>query len=226
MSERAVELARQGGLPERAALFAGARAVWNAWFGNRAEAQRSAAEALALARGRDADYGPAFALALVGKSAQARRIADGLDKQFPDDTSVRFSYLPVLRALEALNRGDAENAVELAEAAAAYDLAVPATAFNVFFGALYPAYVRGLGYLRMGRNAEAAAEFRKFPDHPGLVLNDPAGVLARLQLARVLAASGDPAKSKAAYQDVIALWKDADGDLPIVQQARAEFARR
>ena len=226
LSDRAITSARQGGLLERAAQFEGARAAWNALFENRAEAQRSAEAALSLCRSRDADYGPAFALALLKDSTQAHKVEADLDKRYPQDTSVQFSYLPALRALDAINRGDAANALEMTQAAARYDLAVPGTAFftGAFFGALYPVYVRGLAYSQLGRPTEAAAEFQTILDHPGLVLNDPIGPMARLQLARALSASGDRAKSAAVYTDLLALWKDADPDVPVVKQARAECA--
>jgi Flp pilus assembly protein TadD len=226
LSERAVLLARQGGLPERAALFQGARAVWNALFGLREEGQRSAAAALSLSRSRDADYGPALALMLVQESGQAREVEADLAKRYPQDTSVQFSYLPVLRALEALNEGDPAKALEITQGAAPYDLAVPGTAFfagGAFFGALYPGYLRGLACSRLGRPSEAATEFRTVLDHPGLVLNDPIGPMARLQLARALAACGDRAKSAAVYTELLALWKDAD-DVPVVKLAKAEQA--
>ena len=227
LSERAVTLARHGGLTGRAAMFHGAAAAWNALFGNRVEAQRSAAAALSLFRSRDADYGPAFALALLGASAQAPNLAAELEELYPEDTSVQFSYLPALRGLEALNRGDPAKALEMTQASAPYDLAVPGTAYFTgasFFGALYPVYVRGLAYSRMGRHREAAAEFQKILDHPGITLNDPIGPMARLQLARALAASGDRAKSAAIYKDLLHLWKDADPDIPVVRDAKAEFA--
>jgi tetratricopeptide (TPR) repeat protein len=226
LSERAVNLARQGGLLERAAQFEGARAVWNALLGTRTEAKRSAPTALSLYRSRDADYGPAFALALLRDPTQAHKIEADLEKRYPEDTSVQFSYLPALRALEALNQGDPAKALEKTQPAAPYELAVPGTAYytGAFFGALYPVYVRGLAYSRMGRHREAAAEFQKFLDHPGIVLNDPMGPMARLQLARALSASGDRAKSAAVYKDLLALWKDADPDIPVVQQAKAESA--
>ena len=203
--------------------------MWNALFGNREEAQRSAAAALSLFRSRDANYGPAFALALLHESAQAGEIESDLEKRYPEDTSVQFSYLPTLRALDALNQEDPAKALEMTQAAAPYELAVPGTAHftgNSFFGALYPVYVRGLAYARLGRYREAAAEFQKILDHPGIVLNDPIGPMARLQLARALSASGERAKSAAVYKDLLNIWKDADPDIPRVQEAKAESAKQ
>ena len=227
LSDRAVTLARQGGLLERAAQFEGARAAWSALVENRAEAQRSALAALSFCRSRDADYGPAFALALLRDSTQARTLQAHLEKRYPQDTSVQFSYLPALRALDALNENDPAKALELTLAAAPYDFAVPATAFftGAFFGALYPVYVRGLAYSQLGRPSDAAAEFRKILDHPGLVSNDPIGPMARLQLARALSASEDREQSAAVYKDFLALWNDADLDIPVLKQAKVEHAR-
>jgi serine/threonine protein kinase/tetratricopeptide (TPR) repeat protein len=229
LSDRAVALARQASLRERSAQFEGARAVWNALFGFRGETQRTAAVALSLYRSRDADFGPAFALALLHDTAQVHRIEADLEKRYPQDTSVQFNYLPALRALEALNRSDPAKALEMTQAATPYELAVPGTSYFTgasFFGALYPIYVRGLAYSRMGRHREAAAEFQKILDHPGITLNDPIGPMARLQLARALSASGDREKSAAVYKELFALWKDADPDIPVVQEARAESAKQ
>jgi hypothetical protein len=228
LSYHAVTLARQEGLPERAAVLEGARAVWNALFGLRAEAQRSAAAALSLFRGRDADYGPAFALALLQESAQARKIEAELQQRYPEDTSVQFSYLPALRGLAALNQSDPARAIEMTQAGAMYELAVPGTAYlsgGSFFGALYPVYVRGLAYSRIGRHREAAAEFQKILAQPGLVLNDAIGPIARLQLARAIAASGDQARSAAIYNDLLNLWKGADRGVPVIQEAMEECDR-
>jgi tetratricopeptide (TPR) repeat protein len=201
--------------------------VWNALFGVREEGRKNAAAALALYRGRDADYGPAFALALLQDSTEAHKIEAVLDERYPQDTSVQFSYLPALRAVAALNQGDPTRGLEMSHAAAPYDLAVPGTAFftGAFFGALYPVYVRGLAYSRLGRLSEAAIEFQEILDHPGLVLNDPIGLMARLQLARALSDSGDRAKSASIYTDLLTVWKDADPDIPILKQAKAEYAR-
>jgi tetratricopeptide (TPR) repeat protein len=226
--ERALILSRQGNFPERAALFQGARAVWNALFGFRAQAESNAAAALSLYRSRDADYGPAFALTLLDNSAQVRRIEANLEKRYPDYTSAVFSYLPALRALQALHHGDPVKALEITQDAAPYEFAVPGTAYysGPFFGALYPVYVRGLAYARLGRHREAAQEFQKILDHPGITMNDPVGPIARLQLARALSASGDRARSAAAYKDLLILWKDADPDIPVVHEAKAESAKQ
>ena len=226
LSDRAVTLARQGGLLERAAQFAGARAVWNALYEIPDEAERSAAIALSLSRSRDADYGPAFALALLRKSTRSLDIESDLEERYPQDTSVQFSYLPVLRALHALNDDDAGKALHMTQAASPYELALPGTAFftAAFFGALYPVYVRGLAYARLGQLNDASAEFQKVLDHPGLVSTDPIAPMARLQLARVLSASRDRDKAAVVYQDLLGLWDEADSELPVLQQAKREYA--
>ena len=138
---------------------------------------------------------------------------------------MQFEYLPTLRALFALSHKAPLDAIERLQTALPYDLAMPGTAFFAKFGGLYPAYVRGQAYLQAGRGREAAAEFQKVLDHRGIVLADPIGALAHLQLGRAYVVSGDMTKAKSAYQDFLTLWKDADPDIPVLKQARAEYAR-
>ena len=136
-----------------------------------------------------------------------------------------FSYLPALHALQALNHGDISKAIELLQVAAPYELGLPPSAEFGLFGALYPVYVRGVAYLAEKKGVEAAAEFQKILDHPGIIFNDPIGALAYLQLGRAFSLSRDKTKARTAYQHFLALWKDADPDIPILKQAKAEYAQ-
>ena len=224
MSRRAVDLAQQAGRRERAAVYETGVAVWEAFYGNAPAARRSAMVALELSKGWDVEYGAAFALALSGDSSRSQALANNLEKRFPEDTSVRFSYLPALRGLFALSHGDPSKAIDLLQTAVPYDLAQTGIGFFGFFGNLYPAYVRGEAYLAAHQVTEAATEFQKILDHRGIVFADPVGAMARVQLGRAFALSGDKAKAKTAYQDFLTLWKDADPDIPILQQAKAEYA--
>ena len=181
--------------------------------------------ALDLSKGREVEYGAAFALAISGESFQSQTLANDLERRFPEDTSVRFSYMPALRGLLALNHGEPAKAIELLQAAVPYELGAPRSSFFGFFGALYPIYVRGEAYLAAHQGTEAVAEFQKIIDHRGIVVSDPIGALTLLQQARALALSGENSKAKVAYQDFLALWKDADPDLLILKQAKAEYAK-
>ena len=223
--QRSVNLAEQAGQLERAAMFEAGVAVSDAFFANADAAKRSAAAALKASRDREVEYGAAFALAVAGDSAQAQAVTDDLEKRFPEDTCVRSEYVPVLRALLALNRNEPARAVELLQAAAPYELGVPHSSVHANFGGLYPIYIRGKAYLALRQGAQAGAEFQKILDHPGIVGSDPVGVLARLQLGRAYAMTGDTAKAKAAYQNFLTLWKDADPDVPILIQAKSESAK-
>lgn len=138
---------------------------------------------------------------------------------------MQFEYLPTLRALFALAHQQPAGAVEQLQVALFYDAALPGTAFFARFGGLYPAYVRGQAYLEARQGREAAAEFQKVLDHRGIVFADPIGALAHLQLGRAYVISGDMAKAKNAYQDFLNLWKNADPDIPVLKQARAEYAK-
>ncbi len=224
-SERAVDLAEQAAQKERAALFEVGAALREAFFGNEAAARQSATMALGLSKDREVEYGAAFALSLAGDLLRSQSLADDLERRFGEDTSVRSSYLPSIRAMLALKRGEPARAVDLLRVAAPRELGEPQSSFRAFFGVLYPVYVRGQAYLAAHQTAEAAAEFRKILDHRGIVLSDPIGVLARLQLGRALALSGDTVSARSAYQGFLAAWKDADGDIPVLKQAKAEYAR-
>ncbi|MEO5739519.1 MAG: protein kinase [Vicinamibacterales bacterium] len=221
----AVDIAQRSGRRERAAMFEAARAVWEAFYGNAAAAGERAVTALELARGREVDYPAAFALALSGDVPRARPLADDLAKSFPQDTSVQSIYLPTLRALFSVKAHDAPAAIQSLQTASRFDLAVGGIGFRGYFGGLYPIYVRGLAYLAARQPAEASAEFQRILDHRSIVLVDPMDAMARLQLARALVLSGDTVKAKSAYNDLLTLWKNADLDVPVLRQARAEYAR-
>jgi len=223
-SDRARELAGQAGGREAAASYQAARAVWEAVCGHAAAAKTNAAAALALSNGRDVEYAVGLAWALSGDSSRSQPLADDLEKRFPEDTFVRFTYVPVLRALSALERGKPTDSVEQLQVALPYELAVNGLNFNFYLGGLYSAYVRGEALFAAHRYADAVAEFQKILHHRGIVGTDPIGALAHLQLGRAFALSGDLVKSKTAYQDFLSLWNDADPDIPIFKQAKAEYA--
>jgi len=225
ISHRAVAQAQQAGQPERAALWAAGAAVREALVGNREAATEWARSALELSDDREVAYGCALALALANDTAHAQALADQLERQFPENTAIRFNYLPTLRAVLALNRAQPQHALELLQIAAPHELGIPPSAVSGLFGALYPIYVRGQAYLALNKPLEAAAEFQKILDHRGIVTDDPIGAVAHYQIARAYTQSGDKAKAKAAYAAFLDLWKNADSDTPILQQAKAEYAK-
>ena len=182
--------------------------------------------ALDLSNGRDVEYAAALALGLSGGSSRSEALADDLEKRFPEDTFAKFTYVPVLRAVSALERGKPTDSVERLQITLPYELAVNGLNFNHFYlGGLHSAYVRGEALLAARRYAEAAGEFQKILDHRGLVGADPIGARAHLQLGRAFVLSGDKVKAKAAYENFLTLWKNADPDVPVLKQARAEYAR-
>jgi len=206
MSAVPVEIAQRAGRRERAGLFEAGRAVWEAFYGNAAAARQSATRALALGRGRDVDYAAAFALALSGDLPQSRALAENLAREFPEGTFVQSMYLPTLRALSSLNAHDPAAAIQALQIASRYDLALGGVGFIGHFGGLYSIYVRGLAYLAARQPAEAVGEFQRILDHRSIVLVDPMDALARLQLARALALSGDTVKAKGVYSGLLTLW--------------------
>jgi tetratricopeptide (TPR) repeat protein len=189
-------------------------------FGNLAQARKDAATALALSPGRDGRIVAAMALAQAGDFFRANALADDLQKTYPLDTLLQFYSLPAIRAAAELSRGNAAKAENFIERAKPYELAWPSD-----LGSLYVINLRGLIYLALHRGSDAAADFQNILNHPGLNDNSPMGALAHLQIGRAYALSGDPAKARAAYQDFLALWKDADPGIPILKQAKAEYAK-
>ncbi len=220
-SQRAVASARRNDAKETAALWQAYGALHDGEFGNAAQARQQAEAALALAPGRDVRVLAALALARAGDTAQARKLADRLNQEFPLDTLMQGYVLPTIRAMLALDRGDGKQALELLEVTSGYELGAP-QAFANTVPPLYPIYVRGQAYLQTRQGQQAAAEFQNMIRT--LTWNYPLLALARLQLGRAYAMQGDTAKARSAYQDFFALWKDADPDIPILKQAKAEYA--
>jgi len=221
-SERAVQSAQRNGTGEVAAGWAAREAFCEAEVGNSALARQSAASALRLApRGRYVQAIAAVALARAGDTTQAAKIADDLGKTYPHDTIVNFYWLPSVHAILDVNRHNPSKALEMLRATQGYELGDPSPPV----GPLSPVYFRGYAYLQAGQGQEAASEFQRLIDHPGIVGNSPVGALAHLGLARASAASGNLAGSRTAYQDFFALWKDADPDIPILKEAKAEYAK-
>jgi tetratricopeptide (TPR) repeat protein len=219
LSRRATDSAQRAEEKEVAADYQADASLREALFGNSAEASRRAMAALALSHGRDVLNGAALGLALAGDASRAQELAEDLAKQFPEDTIVQFNYLPTIRAQLALSRTDSSKAIEALHGAGAYELG------SVVISTLYPVYIRGEAYLAAHQGNEAAAEFQKIIDHRTMVANEPIGALAHLQIGRAYALQGDTAKAKSAYQDFLALWKDADPDIPILIAAKAEYAK-
>ncbi|MGB2629317.1 MAG: protein kinase [Candidatus Acidiferrum sp.] len=224
LSRQAVGSAERAQENEVAAMYSALSALREALFGNSKEARRRANSAMERSAGRDMQFGSALALAYAGDDERAQELTVNLGKKFPEDTIVQFNYLPTLRAKSAVNRGNASEAIETLRAATRYELGQ--TTFSTYgWNAMYPVFVRGEAHLAAHQGSEAAAEFLKILDHPGIVANQPIGALAHLGLARAYVLQGDAAKAKAAYQDFLTLWRDADSDIPIFIAAKAEYAK-
>jgi eukaryotic-like serine/threonine-protein kinase len=224
LSRRAVESARRADGKEAAALWQSNAAIREALFGNADAARQDAGNSVALAPGSpDAESQAALAYALVSDTAHAQLLLDDLAKRFPQDTVVQTVWLPTIRGQFETNRKNFARSIELLQAATPYELGtLTGSAYN---SCLYPVYVRAQADLNENRGAAAAAEFQKILDHRGLVWNCTTGVLAHLGIARAYALGGDTTKAKTAYQDFFALWKNADPDIPILKQAKAEYAK-
>jgi eukaryotic-like serine/threonine-protein kinase len=221
-SRRAVDSAVRDDSKETAAIWRVNAALREAELGNAGEARQDVAAALALAPGRDVRMLSALALARADQSLQARAMLAELERSEANNSIYKLYWFPAVRAAIDLDSATPQQTLIDLEAAAPYETGTPQQ-FAV--GTMYPVYLRGLAYLKAGRNSEAVAEFQKFPNHRGIVVNFPLGAVSRLQLARAYAAAGDTAKAKAAYQDFFMLWKDADPDIPTLKQATAEYAK-
>jgi serine/threonine protein kinase/tetratricopeptide (TPR) repeat protein len=218
-TQRAVAAAKRDGATESAALWLANGAYREALYGNASAAHQMANGALALSPGRDVRIAAALTLTEIGKAAQAQKIADQLNVESPLDTIIQSYWLPSIRAKLALHRGDAKQAITLLEVASPYELGIE----NV--SVMVPVYIRGTAYLKAGRGAEAAAQFKNMLGHRGLGLNATVMALAQLQLARAQAMSGDKPAARRSYQDFLSLWKQADADLPMLKQARDEYQK-
>jgi len=220
-SRRAVDSAVRADSKEAAALWQVNAALREAELGNATSARQGATRALALSSGRDVKVTAAIVLARIGDISRARVLLEELEKNYPTNTMLKLYWLPAINAAIELNKGNSSQALVDLEAAAPYELGQAGTFINY----LYPAYMRGQAYLLEHNGTAAAAEFQKVLDHRGIVVNFVTGSLARLQIGRAYAMAGDSAKAKSAYQGFFSLWKGADPDIPILKEAKAEYAK-
>jgi len=220
LSRRAVDAAVRNDSKETAALWQANAALRESEFGNTAAAKQRVDAALALAPGRDVKVLAAMTLARTGDAARAKAIVEQLEKSEATNTMLKIYWLPTIKAAIELNSGNASQAQIDLEAAAPYDMGGPPP-----ISGLYPVYVRGQAYLAARNSAAAASEFQKILDHRGIVLNLPLGALAHLQLGRAYALAGNTARARSAYQDFFNVWKDADPDIPILKEAKTEYAK-
>jgi predicted Zn-dependent protease len=207
-------------------------ALADALFGNREEARKSVLVFKPF-ESRDLQYATALVLALVGETAKPQSIAENLAKSFPEDTTVRSNYLPTLHAQLALNRGDTAAAIKGLQLTSSQELMIPGG--PTLDLVMLPVFVRGKAYLRAHQGSEVAVEFQKILDRQGLLAFSPIRALANLYLARAYAmqsnslagpqADAARAKARAAYESFLTLWKDADPGLPILKEAKSEYAK-
>ena len=218
-TRQSVAAAKRDGANESAALSLASSAYREALVGNASEARHLLNEALTLSPGLDVRTTAALTLMEIGDTSHGQKIADQLNVESPFDTINQSYWLPTIRALMSLKKGDARHALDSLEVTTPYEFGIQSVSTMV------PIYVRGLAYLKAGQGREAAAQFQKMLSHRGLAGNAPIEALAQLQLARAYALQGDTSRAKAAYQDFLTLWKDADSDIPILKEAKAEYAK-
>jgi DNA-binding winged helix-turn-helix (wHTH) protein/Flp pilus assembly protein TadD len=224
LSSQAVQSAMRRNQKETAAIWQLNAALREAEFGNSEQATERIKVGLAIASGRGIQTLAALTWARLGDAARTQAISAGLQKQFPSDTLLNHYWLPTIRASIELSNGNAAQALTILGDAAPYEFGFPEPQFEEG-GLLYPIYVRGQAYLALHRGAEAALEFQKILDHHYILVNAPLVPLARFRRAQALALTDDRAAARASYQDFFTLWKDADPDIPILKQAKAEYAK-
>jgi len=209
---------------ETAALWQFYAALTDAEFGYPERAREMVKAGLGLASAREGQILAALALSRAQDTKHAQALVDELEKQFPLNTALNGYWLPCVRGYLAIHDGNPSQALTILQAATTYELGFPPPQVGPG-GLLYPAYIRGQAYLQLHKGREAAAEFQKMLDHHSMLVNSPLYSLAHLQLGRAYAIQGDTVKAKPAYQDFLTLWKDADPDIPVLKQAKAEYAR-
>jgi tetratricopeptide (TPR) repeat protein len=214
---QAVEIAQRGKFQEAAANMAARFAIIEAVVGNSSPARQQSQKALAMDRGRESLPFAGLAAAMAGDSVQATGAADELKKRFPLDTVINNISLPAIHASNEINRGNPAKAVEMLQTSVPYEFG--------WESRVTPNYIRGLAYLKMGQGSQAASDFQKVLDHRGVCSTLPMCSLSHLQLGRALTLTGDKTTARTAYQDFFALWKDADPDVPILKEAKAEYAK-
>jgi tetratricopeptide (TPR) repeat protein len=218
-NSRAVDTAHKQSLNESAAEFRDTQAFIEAEFGNHELARQTVAAALTISSGRLARLFAAMAFARAGEIGQAQALAEELNKRFPSDTLLQRYWLPTIHAATDLARKNPSSSLTALQDVS-YELGSQPGGTN-----MYPTYIRAQAYLAAHQGKDAASEFQKILDHRHIALNAPWGALAHFGLGRAYLLQGDTAKARAAYQDFLALWKDADPDIPILKQAKAEYAK-
>jgi eukaryotic-like serine/threonine-protein kinase len=221
-SRRAVDSALRADSKESAALWQVNAALREAELGSTALAKQGVTAALALSPGRDVQMLAALTLARVGDASRAKALFDELKKNYPSNTMLKVYWLPTINAAMAISRGDSSQALVDLEAASPYEVGEPEP---LQVATLYPAYLRGQAQLVAHNGSAATAEFQKIVDHRGMVLNFVTGSLAHLQIGRAFAMAGEITRAKTAYQEFFKIWKDANADIPILKEAKAEYAK-
>jgi tetratricopeptide (TPR) repeat protein len=217
---QAVNIAEGHNMKEFAGVLRGLEATCDSELGNMAAARQEISGALARSNDKSTRDFAAGVLARTGDIGQAQKLVEELAKEFPADTMLNRADIPTTQAVIELQRNSPEKAIALLEAARPYELGAGPGAAGY-----WPPYIRGEAFLKAHDGAKAAAEYKKILDHQGVDPTNPVYALARLGMGRAYALQGETAKAKTAYQDFLAAWKDADSDVPILKEAKAEYAK-